>query len=205
MIEDTSALLRQIALGEDSVLELKRVTFSGDKITGPHRNGMADELASMANTHTGVVLLGVDDKTGTVIGLPEDKLEIVETWLRSICNDLIEPPLDCVIRKVLIKGEAGSEKVIMRMDVPGSLFVHLSPGGYFRRIGSSRRRMKPDFPARLFQQRSQARLIRFDEQIVPNAQIEDLNPQLWNRFRTVLSPKSNSEFLEKNETYCRRR
>jgi len=40
---------------------MKTVDFSGDKITGPHRNSVADELAAMANTHTGVVLLSVDD------------------------------------------------------------------------------------------------------------------------------------------------
>lgn len=44
---------------------------------------------------------------------------------------------------------------------------------------------------------SQARLIRFDEQSVPNTSITDLNPKLWSRFRTVLSPRDDQEFLEK--------
>lgn len=50
MLENTADILKQIALGEDSVLELKNVEFSGDRVTGPHRNGMADELAAMAKT-----------------------------------------------------------------------------------------------------------------------------------------------------------
>ncbi len=54
---------------------------------------MADELAAMANTHTGVLLLGVDDRSKAIHGIPQDKLDIVETWLRSICNDLVEPRL----------------------------------------------------------------------------------------------------------------
>ena len=197
MFENTVDVIKQISLGEDSVLELKTVDFSGDKITGPHRNSMADELAAMANTHTGVVLLGVDDKSKAIRGIPQDKLDIVETWLQSICNDLIEPPLDCVIRKMPITAEDGSEKVVVRVDVPRSLFVHQSPGGYFRRIGSSKRQMKPDALARLFQQRSQTRLIRFDEQTVPNAKLNDLDPKLWKRFRTVISPTNDQEFLEK--------
>jgi len=197
MFDNTADIIKQISLGEDSVLELKTVDFSGDKITGPHRNSMADELAAMANTHTGVVLLGVDDKSKAIHGIPQDKLDIVETWLRGICNDLVEPPLDCVIRKMPITTEAGSEKVIVRVDVPRSLFVHQSPGGYFRRIGSSKRRMKPDMLARLFQQRSQVRLIRFDEQTVPNAKFNDLDPKLWKRFRTVISSTNDQEFLEK--------
>ena len=197
MFDTTEELLRQIQLGEDSVLELKDMEFSGNKITGPHRNSMADELAAIANTHAGVILLGVDDKLKIIHGIPKAKLDFVETWLRGICNDLIEPPLDCVIRKVPFALEDNSEKIIIRIDIPKSLFVHQSPGGYFHRIGSSKRQMKPDVLARLFQQRSQARLIRFDEQTVPGAKVEDLNPKLWSRFRTVISSKNDHEFLEK--------
>ena len=203
MFENTADIIKQISFGEDSVLELKTVEFSGDKITGPHRNSMADELAAMANTHKGVVLLGVDDKSKAIHGIPQDKLDIVETWLQSICNDLVEPPLDCVIRKMPITAEDGSEKVIVRVDVPRSLFVHQSPGGYFRRIGSSKRQMRPDVLARLFQQRSQTRLIRFDEQMVPNAKLRDLDPRLWKRFRTIISPTNDQEFLEKMKLIAR--
>ncbi|MCW5209375.1 ATP-binding protein [Desulfobulbus sp. US1] len=150
MLEKTSDLLKQIALGEDSILELKNISFKGEKISGPHRNGMADELAAMANTHAGIILLGVDDRTREVVGIPPEKLDLVEDWLRAICNDLIEPPLDCLIRKLSLSVQEEKEKVIIRIDVPRSLFVHQSPGGYFRRIGSSKRQMKPDMLARLF-------------------------------------------------------
>lgn len=197
MYENISDLLKQIALGEDSVLELKAVEFSGNKVIGPHKDGMADELAAMANTATGIIILGVDDKTKEIRAIPPEKLDIVEGWLRSICNDSIDPPLDCVIRKLIVLDSQGHEKAIVRIDIPRSLFVHKSPNGYFRRIGSSKREMKPEVLARLFQQRSQARLIRFDEQTVPGTSSNDLNPQLWRRFRTVISPKDDREFLEK--------
>lgn len=190
-------LLKQIALGEDSVLELKKIELKEHKIIGPHRNSMADELAAMANTHTGVILLGIDDKSKSIEGIPDDKLDVVETWLRGICNDLIDPPLNCLIRKILICCEGGSQKPIIRIDVPRSLFVHQSPGGYFQRIGSSKRKMKPDMLARLFQQRSQSRLIRFDEQIVPDATPDVLNPKLWKAFKTIISPADDLEFLQK--------
>ncbi|MCC6221471.1 MAG: putative DNA binding domain-containing protein [Deltaproteobacteria bacterium] len=197
MYENPSDLLKQIALGEDSVLELKSVEFSGNKVSGPHRDALADELAAMANTASGIIVLGVDDKSREVQGIPLEKLDIVEAWLRSICNDSIDPPLDCLIRRLLVPAKQGGEKAILRVDVPRSLFVHKSPNGYFRRIGSSRREMKPDVLERLFQQRSQVRLIRFDEQIVPGTSPDNLNPKLWSRFRTVISPRADQEFLEK--------
>ncbi|MEA1900921.1 MAG: ATP-binding protein [Thermodesulfobacteriota bacterium] len=197
MFNNTADLLKQIAIGEDSVLELKTIEFKGNQVAGPHRNSMADELAAMANTATGVILLGVDDKSKAIVGIPMNLLDVVETWLRGICNDLIEPPLDCVIRKIPIAAENSDEKIIIRVDVPRSLFVHQSPGGYFRRIGSSKRQMKPNVLARLFQQRSQTRLIRFDEQPIARADPEVLEPRLWKRFRTVISPVNDQEFLQK--------
>lgn len=197
MYENIPDLLKQIALGEDSVLELKAVGFSGKKVIGPHKDGMADELAAMANTASGIIVLGIDDKTKAIQGIPSEKLDLVEGWLRSICNDSIDPPLDCVIRKLIVPDQQRGEKKILRIDVPRSLFVHKSPNGYFRRLGSSKREMKPEVLARLFQQRSQARLIRFDEQTVPGTSVNNLNPKLWNIFRTVLSSKADQEFLEK--------
>jgi len=197
MFEDRTALLKQISLGEDSILEFKKIQFNKNKIAGPHRNGMADEMAAMANTHTGIILLGVDDKTKTICGIPLSQLDLIETWVCNISNDLIDPPLNCIIQKITILDNNNTEKYLIRIDVPKSLFVHQSPGGYFYRIGSSKRQMKPDFLARLFQQRSQTRLIRFDEQIIANSSLDDLNPRLWKRFKTVLSPDDDDEFLTK--------
>ncbi|MFB1490182.1 MULTISPECIES: hypothetical protein [unclassified Thiocapsa] len=39
--------------------------------------------------------------------------------------------------------------------------------------------------------------IAFDEQTVPDTSLNDLNPKLWSRFRTVVSPNDDREFLEK--------
>jgi predicted HTH transcriptional regulator len=195
--EKNDSLIKQIALGEDSVLELKQPGFSGGAVSGPHRNSMADELAAMANSRGGTVVLGVDDKTHEIIGIPHAYLDGTETWLRSIVNDLIKPPLDCRIKKQSVIDRGGVEKYIIKIEVPRSIFVHKSPDGYFTRIGSSKREMPPDVLARLFQQRSQNRLIRFDEQIVANARSEDLDKRLYDRFRTPLSPQDDMEFLLK--------
>jgi predicted HTH transcriptional regulator len=194
MFDTNAELARQIALGEDSALELKDLRFKGDQISDPHRHSMADELAAMANTASGVFVLGVDDASRAIVGIPEDKLDPVETWLRGICSDLLTPPLTCRIRKTRLAASDGTERAVVRIDVPRSMYVHRSPGGYFHRIGSSKREMPPDILARLFQQRSQARVIRFDEQVVPTAPVQSLREPLWRRFRTPLSPEDDREF-----------
>lgn len=197
MLDSTAALLKQITLGEDSSLELKRVEFKGEHISAPHRSSLADEMAAMANSNTGIIVLGIDDKTKTISGIPLEKLDAIETWVRDIANDQITPPLQCRIRKLAVQTSTAKETALVKIDIPRSLFVHQSPSGYLYRIGSSKRQMTPDALARLFQQRSQARIIRYDEQAVPQARLDNLKTPLWQRFRSPLSPKNDHEFLAK--------
>ncbi|MBQ8706576.1 MAG: putative DNA binding domain-containing protein [Succinivibrionaceae bacterium] len=197
MFDTESELLEHIQLGEDSRLELKDIRFNGSSVSSPNSKSMADELAAMANSHSGVFVLGVDDKSKSITGIPVDKLDIVETWIRNICHDLIEPQLYCHIAKVHLFDSNGKEKAVVRVDVDRSLFVHKAPDGYFYRVGSSKREMSTEFLARIFQQRSQTRLIYFDEQAVPGTSVNCLDKKLWDKFRTSLSPDDDKEFLVK--------
>jgi predicted HTH transcriptional regulator len=182
MFDSKEELLEKIWLGEDSTLELKTVVFRGSKIDGPKRDDLADELAAFANSFDGVLILGVDDKTREIDGIPPDKLDTVERFLQDICNDSIDPPLNVRIIRMRLPDSSGELRAIIKIDIPRSLFVHKSSRGYFHRQGSSKREMKPDYLARLFQQRSQARLIRFEEQPVPGTGIDDLSRERWQRF-----------------------
>ena len=175
-------LADRIRLGEDSTLELKSIVLAGDRVRSPVRREFADELAAMANTRGGTVVLGVDDRTREVLGIPLDGLDVVEGWVREICNDSVNPPLDADIRKLEFEDAAGGRVPVVRIDLARSLYVHRGPGGYFRRIGSSKREMGPDVLARLIQERSQSRLIRFDESIVPGTAPADLHYSRTRRF-----------------------
>jgi len=177
-----SELLRKISLGEDTSLELKAVAFAGDRVTAPSRNDLADEIAAIANTRDGMLLLGVDDKTRDVLGVPPEKLDILERFVYEICTSSIRPPVIFHAERMELPDSSGQLRAVLKIDVPRSLFVHESPGGYFHRQGSSKRKMPPDVLARLFQQRSQARVIRFDEQFVPDTTLADLDEVLWRRF-----------------------
>lgn len=195
MFETPEQLLAQIQLGEDSSLELKSVHFVGDKIRGPARDDLADELAAFANASGGVVVLGVDDKRHEVTGIPRALLDPAERFVAEVCSDLVKPALMASIRKLELPGADGEPQAVIRVGVPRSLFVHESPGGYWYRVGSSKRRMAPEYLARLMQQKSQARLIRFDEQVVPQSRIEDLDAKLISRFRTPRTRGAVGPFL----------
>ncbi len=121
----------------------------------------------------------------------------MEGFIREVCTQSVQPPLAPMIERLWLPSSAGGEVPVIKVEVERSLFVHKSPGGYLHRVGSAKREMSPDFLARLFQQRSQARIIRFDEQVVPGATLEDLTQALWERFRTGRSSPSREDLLVK--------
>jgi ATP-dependent DNA helicase RecG len=198
MFDDPKELLAKIRLGEDAVLKLKQFEVTGDRVTGPHRNSLADELAAMANGKGGVCVLGVTDAPRTLVGIPREHLDVVDAFVSEVCNDSIDPPLVAYIQRVVLPAEEGGhDTIVIKIDVPRSLFVHQSPGGYLIRIGSSKRKMSAELLGRLFQQRSQSRLVRFDEEPVSNAALSDLAPALWQRYRTPRTLDSDEELLMK--------
>lgn len=176
MLDTKRRLLEAIRLGERGLLALKEVRFSGRKLASPTPADLADEMAAFANSRGGVLVLGVEDKSRDVVSIPHDRLDAVVDFVKEICNDSITPPVEqLMVDRLSITSSTGSSAVIVKLEVPRSLFVHRSPGGYWHRVGDSKRVMTPDFLARVFQQRSQTRLIRFDEQPVANAHLDDLS------------------------------
>lgn len=134
-MNQVARLADRIRLGEDTTLELKDVVVEGSRITSPDRGDFASELVALANTQGGTVVLGVDDSTRAVRGIPLQGLDAVERWAGEICNDSIDPPMDVRIYKLELKRPDGAPAPIVQIEIPQSLFVHRSPRGYFERIG----------------------------------------------------------------------
>lgn len=183
---DTTDLIRellyQVRLGEDSAYEFKSVAIKGSKVDQPGRDSVADELAAFANAGGGIIVFGVADKTRSVEGIAREDLDTVDLWLSNIASHAIDPPLPIETRLLEIPDSQGEMKPVVWVRVSKSVFVHKSPHGYFHRVGSSKREMSPELLARIFQQRSMVRLIRFDEQLVPQTTRDAISPELKTRF-----------------------
>lgn len=175
-------LMFHIRLGEDSSIEFKAVAFEGDKIRGPHKESLAHEIAAFANGKGGRILLGVADKTRDVIGIEDDKVAKTEEWLVNISQNNITPPVKLDTRLLELPNQQGDLKTIICVEIPRSISVHQSAGRYYQRVGSTKQELKPEVLARLFQQRSQSRLIRFDETLVPGTSHADIDQTLKQRF-----------------------
>ena len=181
MFHSQTELIEKIMLGEDSMIEFKREM--------PHRDSVADEIAAFANDEGGVILIGVDNYS-EIVGLELLELNKIENTIVEICQDSIEPTVRIFTEKLRL-----DDKNILKIEVRRSLFVHKTSNGYFIRHGSSKREMTTDQLARLIQSRSQARIIRFDEQLVPSTHKSTLRELLYRRFITGNTAEDDIEDL----------
>ena len=55
-------LLSRLEAGEDGEWEFKEVRFAGDRLKGPKRNDVADEMAAYTNGGGGVIVFGAADE-----------------------------------------------------------------------------------------------------------------------------------------------
>ena len=179
----TEQLLTQVRLGEHGSFGLKEVAFSGKRMTGPEGHSLADELASFANAHGGSLILGVNEKTQEISGIPTERFDAVERRVSELVTNSIDPPLGVSLERHEAPDSTGRPRLVLRVVAPRSDFVHRSPGGYFRRIGNSKRDMNTEELCRLLQNRVSAYAIRFDGQVIRAASVEDLAPALIERFR----------------------
>lgn len=198
MFDSPRELLDKIRLGESTFLELKEIRFSGKRVTSPSRDSLADEFAAFANGNGGVCLLGVEDGSREILGVPIARLPVAENFIQEICNDSINPPIVPIVDYIWLPSVTGEHVSIIKIDITRSMFVHRSPSGYLYRIGSSKRHMSPDYLARQVQHRGQVRIRPFDEQIVPNARLDDLDLDLCDRFiKSTTTGDSRSNLLSK--------
>ena len=170
---------RRLRLGEDSRWEFKQFEFRGNRPVAPDRDDLADELAAFANGNGGLMLCGVTDD-GHVQGMTREQLDAVEQLVVNICSDAIKPAIEVDTLRLEL-----DDKAFLAVDVAAGYALHNSPGGSYRRAGSSKRRMMSDDQLRLAQQRAQARFVWFDKQPVPGTGFGTLDESLWRPLLSV--------------------
>ena len=183
-------LLEKIQLGEDSGLEFKREL--------PERKELAREIAAFANTEGGELIIGVNDHRTAdnhrdILGIELSDFDRIEKTVVEVCRNGIRPPVRVTNQKMKIK-----DRYVLRVEIAHSFFVHEVSGVYFAREGSTKRIIHTEQLARLLQSRSQARIIRFDEQVVPDTDMSTLKEKLYLRFiDTAITAKEREELLLK--------
>lgn len=183
MPESTGSLLERVGAGDEGGLLLRRVVFSGEKVRGPSRSRLADDLAALVNGRGGELVLGVDAKSRQILGIPTERVDQIVRLVCAACWEAVDPPLDASVRCRELPDAAGVSRRVVLVSVEPSRFVHQSPGGYLRRAGKANRQLSAMALCRLFQERSESARVTFDQQEVPDAAFGDLDARRIDRFR----------------------
>lgn len=142
---------------------------------------VAQTLSSFSNASGGTLVLGLSEKGGFRPASGFDAKRIMDA-LGQMCDDKLEPPVRADIRIVQFEGSA-----VVVAEIP-ELPPHLKPcyvkaqtpyGGSFIRTGDGDRRLSRYEVDRVLEERAQP---RFDEMVIDEATVEDLDEELIRGF-----------------------
>jgi predicted HTH transcriptional regulator len=158
-------LLDIISAGETSKVQFKQ-EMDDDKF--------AAEMIAMSNSKGGIILVGVKDKTGEVIGLTYDQLQSYNNRLANIANDKIKPQIFISTEVVTISSETGENKILVVYVDEGTNKPYKDNSGtiWVKQGADKRRLIDNNEIMRLFQQSGK---VYIDEMVIPNTTIADVD------------------------------
>ena len=112
-------------------------------------------------------------------------MDALERLVVEICADSIHPQIEADTYRHDLDG-----RMVLAVSVAAGYALHTSPGGSYRRVGSSKRRLTSDQALRLAQRRGQSSFLWFDERPVPDTGFATLSESLW---KPLLSASAAAE------------
>lgn len=181
-------LLDIISAGETSKVQFKQ-EMDDDKF--------AAEMIAMSNSKGGVILVGVKDKTGEIIGLSYEQLQSYNNRLANIANDKIKPQIFISTEVVPITTETGENKILVVYVNEGSNKPYKDKiGTIWLKQGADKRKLIDNNEImRLFQQSSN---LLADEMEVYDTSIDDIDERL---FADYFKKEFKVSYQEKGLTY----
>ena len=170
-----------IKIGEMTIIELVDIISSGEtskvqfKRELDSNDAMAAELIAFSNAKGGKIFIGVEDKTGELIGLNADQIRRYNQLLANIANDMINPQVFIFTEVINVSVDVESVKKILVVEISEGISKPYKDknGAVWIKQGSDKRRLTDNNELiRLFQQSG---LLYLDEMIVPQTTIADID------------------------------
>lgn len=149
---------------------------------------IAQEIAAFANSKGGIIIVGVEDKTGGIIGLDYQDIQRINNLLTTAAQELVKSPVVISTDTVNIDG-----KRLIVVEVPeGTDKPHMDKDGVvFIKNGSDKRRVNSkEELSRLLQNSGN---MYAEERIIPHSSIADIDLML---FREFYEKKYKEDFNE---------
>lgn len=184
-------LLDIISSGETSRVQFKKEMDNDDSI--------AAELIAFSNSKGGVILFGIEDKKGTVLGLDYQKLQSYNNRIATIANDKVKPQIFLFTEVVSIPTETDEKKILLVEVSEGIAKPYKDKNGaIWIKQGSDKRRLTDNNEQiRLFQQSG---ILYLDEMIVPQTSVDDINFSKVEEYVKAIQKRETDEKTEISET-----
>jgi ATP-dependent DNA helicase RecG len=159
-------LLDIISTGETSKVQFKREITSNDSITA--------ELIAFSNFRGGIILFGVEDKTGKITGLSADEIHQYNQLLASIANDTVKPQVFIYTEVITVSSPEDGDKKVLAVEISEGIAKPYKDrnGSIWIKQGSDKRRVTDNNEQmRLFQQSG---ILYLDEMIIPQTTTDDV-------------------------------
>ncbi|NLK80737.1 MAG: ATP-dependent DNA helicase RecG [Bacteroidales bacterium] len=184
-------LLEIISTGETSKVQFKREMNNDDSI--------AAELIALSNSKGGMILFGIEDKKGTIVGLDYQQLQSYNNRIATIANDIIKPQIFLYTEVVSISLETGKKKILVVEVAEGTAKPYKDKNGIiWIKQGSDKRKLTDNNEQiRLFQQSG---ILYVDEIIIPQTSIDDINYSKVEQYINAIKKQETNEAIEISET-----
>lgn len=159
-------LLDIISSGETSRVQFKKQLNNQD--------GFAAEMIAMANSKGGDILIGVEDKTGKVVGLDYRELQSIGSTIANIATNLVKPQIFPTTEVVNVDMGREVKKVLVVHVEEGIAKPYKDRNGtiWIKQESDKRRLTDNNEQLRLFQHSG---LVYIDEMIVPGTSVSDID------------------------------
>ncbi len=184
-------LLDIISTGETSKVQFKKEIDNDDSI--------AAELIAFSNSKGGMILFGIEDKKGTVLGLDYQQLQSYNNRIATIANDKVKPQIFLYTEVVSIPSETDEKKILVVEVSEGIAKPYKDKNGaIWIKQGSDKRRLTDNNEqVRLFQQSG---ILYLDEMIIPQTSIDDINFSKVEEYVKAIQKRETDEKIEISET-----
>ena len=178
----TSEDLRQIIKrGETSLVQFKEMFSTSAKI--------ADEMIAFANSRGGVIVFGVKDKTGEIVGLSFEQVQELSREVGNIANDQVRPTI--YIQTEVIEIDAKMVLVVHVQEGKDKPYKNLA-GNIWVKQGADKRRVTDN--AEILSLFQQSGTYHPDEAGVNGSSYKDIDTLALDRFFENVYHKPISEF-----------
>ncbi len=162
-------LRKVIQAGESSVVQFKRRVSDAYKV--------GTEMVAFTNSQGGILIIGVDDKTGDIDGLSFEEIQATNQLLANAASDNVKAPIYIFTETILIDGG----HVIVAQIPPGVSKPHMDNKGLiWVKNGSDKRKVvAKEEIARLLQ--SSGNLLA-DEEPIPGTSVQDIDEKMFAKF-----------------------